>query len=85
MGSPPQRTRRKTNVFVGEPFDKLKALSKAEGIPTNELHSSPVGEILAEGQRLRENRHLPILPKKNISLSKLRVSNESRSSGTSGR
>jgi hypothetical protein len=38
-----QRTQRKANLFVGEPFDKLKALSKVEGIPTNKLHSSPAG------------------------------------------
>jgi len=41
-----QGTQRKANLFVGEPFDKLKALRKVEGIPTNKIHSGLAGEIL---------------------------------------
>ena len=46
---------------------------------------APLERFFAEGQRLIKNRHLPILHKKNILLSDLRVSNESYSYRTNGR
>jgi hypothetical protein len=70
-------------VFTAENAEKNQFVCRE--IPTNKLHSGPTGEILTEAQALRKNRHLPILPKKNILLSDLRVSKESSPPRTSGR